>query len=88
MMVQGSVTKTRRMRNRIRHPRFRIGERVRFADGMFTGDRRSGDTATEDYSIIWVWTDGGAGWKMFLQGLGTIVESIEEPGIDGERGLP
>lgn len=86
-MTSGSDTKTRRIRNRIRHTRFRIGERVRFADGMFTGTGVV-DAATEDYSIIWVWTDGGAGRKMFLQGLGTIVESIEEPGVDGERGLP
>jgi hypothetical protein len=53
-----------------------VGERVRFADGTFSGTGEE-DAATKDFSIIWVWTDGGAGRKMFLQGLGTIVESIE-----------
>ncbi|MET3142545.1 UNVERIFIED_ORG: hypothetical protein ABIB13_002262 [Arthrobacter sp. UYEF2] len=41
------------------------------------------DTATDDYSIIWVWTDGGQGRRMFLQGMGAIVEPLEQPG-DGD----
>lgn len=71
----GSVSRVRRSRNRIRHPKFRIGEHVRFADGHLTGTGVV-DDATNDWSILWVWADGGNGRKMLLQGRGTQVESV------------
>ena len=67
--------RVRRSRNRIRHPRFRIGEHVRFADGHLTGTGVV-DDATNDWAILWVWADGGNGRKMLLQGRGTQVESL------------
>jgi hypothetical protein len=79
----GSARTSRRKRRRIRHPKFTIGERVRFADGTFTGTGVV-DAVTADYAIIWLWTDGGTGRKMFLQGSGTIVEPIESLAEDGE----
>lgn len=88
-MMPGSVRNPRRKRNRIRHQRFEIGEQVRFADGTLAGTGVV-DAITADYSIIWIWTDGGSGRKMFLQGLGAIVESVQEnPGVPGEiQGTP
>jgi hypothetical protein len=78
----GSARTSRRKRNRVRYPKFSIGERVRFADGTFTGTGVV-DAFMADYSIIWLWTDGGTGRKMFLQGSGTIVEPLEAPAEDG-----
>jgi hypothetical protein len=75
LTAQGSASRKRR--SRTRHPRLAVGERVRFVDGTFAGAGVV-DAATKDFSIIWVWTDGGAGRKMFLQGPGTIVESLED----------
>lgn len=63
-------------------PKITIGERVRFADGTFTGTGVV-DAVTADYAIIWLWTDGGTGRKMFLEGSGTIVRPIESPAEDG-----
>lgn len=82
-MTGGSARTSPRKGNRIRHPRFIIGERVRFADGTFTGTGVV-DAVTADYAIIWLWTDGGAGRRMFFQGSGTIVEPIGALAGDGE----
>lgn len=76
-MTAPGATKTGRTRNRKRHPRLNAGERVRYADGVISGTGTV-DAVTPDYAIIWVWTDGGSGRKMFLQGMGTIVESLDE----------
>lgn len=65
----------RSSRNRTKHPRFRVGEHVRFADGHLTGTGIV-DDATNDGAILWVWADGGNGRKMLLQGHGTLVESL------------
>lgn len=78
----GSVPRIRRSRNRIRHPKFRIGEHVRFADGHLTGTGVV-DAATNDWSILWVWADGGNGRKMLLQGRGTQIESVQATAADG-----
>lgn len=83
MKVEGTVKNPARKRNRNRHPRFAIGEHVRFADGTSAGTGVV-DVATADYSIIWIWTDGGSGRRMFLQGLGAIIEPIQE--TDGAPG--
>jgi hypothetical protein len=76
-------TTPRRTRNRVRHPRLTIGEHVRFTEGSVKGTGVV-DAATADFSIVWLWTDGGNGRRMFLQRLGTIIESTADP--DGEQG--
>ncbi|MFF1385181.1 hypothetical protein ACFVWT_16600 [Arthrobacter sp. NPDC058288] len=65
----------RASRKRTKHPRFRTGEHVRFADGHVTGTGVV-DDSTDDGSVLWVWADGGNGRKMLLQGRGTSVESL------------
>ncbi|WP_255482230.1 hypothetical protein [Pseudarthrobacter sp. NBSH8] len=77
MMAPGSLTSSRKRRNRIHHPRFVVGEQVSFAEGTLTGTGVV-DAATADFSIIWVWTDDGGGRKMFLQGHGAIVKSAKD----------
>lgn len=77
MTATRGVTKRSRRRNRVLHPRFAVGEHVRFADGTLSGTGVV-DVATADYSIIWIWTDGGSGRRMLLQGLGGIVEPLQE----------
>jgi hypothetical protein len=76
--VVAKTTQSRPRRNRVRHPRFTVGERVSFAEGGLTG---SGvvDAVTRDYSIIWIWTDGGLGRRMFFQGCGSIVSLEDQP---------
>jgi hypothetical protein len=49
-----------RKQSRIRHPQIHIGGHVRFAGGTFAGTGVV-DAAAADYTIIQVWTDGGAG---------------------------
>jgi hypothetical protein len=74
--VVGKTTPSRPRRNRIRHPRFAAGDRVSFAEGGLTGTGVV-DAASRDYSIIWIWTDGGLGRRMFFQGCGSIISSLE-----------
>lgn len=71
----GSHPPVRMSRKRTKHPRFRTGEHVRFADGHLTGTGVV-DDSTKDGSVLWVWADGGNGRKMLLQGRGTSVESL------------
>ncbi|MET3205815.1 MULTISPECIES: hypothetical protein [unclassified Arthrobacter] len=82
MMAPSSLTSSRRKKNRIRHPRFVVGEQVSFAEGTLTGTGVV-DAATADFSIIWVWTDDGGGRKMFLQGHGAIVKSAKDSSTRG-----
>ncbi len=63
-------------RKRIRHPRFTLGERVSFLDAGLSGTGVV-DAMTGDYSIIWIWADGGLGRRMFFQGCGSIVSPLE-----------
>ncbi|MBP1233989.1 hypothetical protein JOE40_003632 [Arthrobacter sp. PvP102] len=71
----GSLPSVRTSRKRTKHPRFRTGEHVRFADGHVTGTGVV-DDSTRDGSVLWVWADGGNGRRMLLQGRGTSVESL------------
>jgi hypothetical protein len=75
--VVAKITHSRPRRNRVRHPRFAAGDRVSFAEGGLTGTGVV-DAATGDYSIIWIWTDGGFGRRMFFQGCGSIISSLED----------
>ncbi|HEX7201903.1 MAG TPA: hypothetical protein VF249_03945 [Arthrobacter sp.] len=36
------------------------------------------DAMTGDYSIVWIWADGGLGRRMFFQGCGSIISSLED----------
>ncbi|MET3718838.1 hypothetical protein ABIB27_000678 [Arthrobacter sp. UYEF21] len=72
-----ATTQSRPRRSMVRHPRFIAGERVRFAEGSTTGTGVV-DAATDDYSIIWIWTDGGLGRRMFFQGCGSIISSLKD----------
>ena len=76
MTVPDGIMKSRRNRNRIRNQRFAVGEQVRFADGTLAGTGVV-DAVTADFSIIWIWADGGSGRRMFLQGMGAIVEPLQ-----------
>jgi hypothetical protein len=75
--VVAATNQSRPRRNRVRHPRFEIGERVSFVEGGVSGTGVV-DAATGDYSIIWIWTDGGRGRRMFFQGCGSIISSLED----------
>ncbi|MHC6591497.1 hypothetical protein [Arthrobacter sp. C152] len=68
-------TTLRPRRKRIRHPRLAVGDTVRYCEGTLAGTGVV-DAVTADYSIIWVWTDGGHGRRMFLQGCGSIVSAV------------
>ncbi|WP_240720788.1 hypothetical protein [Pseudarthrobacter sp. NamE2] len=67
----------RRYRNRVRHPRFDIGQHVRYSEGPESGTGVV-EAATDDWAIVWLWTDCGKGRRMLLQGMGAIVAPIDE----------
>jgi hypothetical protein len=54
-----------------------VGEPVSFIEGSLSGTGVV-DVVTDDYSIVWVWTDGGLGRRMFFQGCGSIVSSLKD----------
>ena len=75
--VVAVTSHSRLRRKRIRHPRFTIGERVSFLDAGLSGTGVV-DAMTGDYSIVWIWADGGLGRRMFFQGCGSIIASLED----------
>lgn len=81
--MAGKAATPRPRRNRARHPRLAVGDRVRFAEGTLAGTGVV-DAVTSDYSIIWVWTDEGQGRRMFVQGYGSIVSALQEEAAEQE----
>ena len=75
--VVAVTSHSRLRRKRIRHPRFTIGERVSFLDAGLSGTGVV-DAMTGDHSIVWIWADGGLGRRMFFQGCGSIIASLED----------
>lgn len=73
----GKTNHSRTRRNRVRHPRFSVGERVSYIEGSLSGTGVV-DVVTEDCSIVWVWTDGGLGRRMLFQGCGSIISSLKD----------